>query len=59
MFAVAFVLMFIFERGRDRERERERERERMSRGGARREGDRESKAGSTPPVQSPTWDSNP
>ena len=35
------------------------ERERESRRGAKIEGDRESQAGSTLPVQSPTWGSNP
>ena len=40
------VYVFLRERERERERERKRERERMSRGGAEREGDTESKAGS-------------
>ena len=35
------------------------ERERMTRGGAEREGERESQAGSAPSVQSPMWGSNP
>ena len=41
------------------ERERERERAGMSRGGAEREGNRESQAGSKLSAQSPTWGSNP
>ena len=42
----------------ERKRERERERERTNKGGAEREGDRRSKAGSMPTAETPMWGSN-
>ena len=51
-----FFFKFIFEI--ERERERERGVTRTSRGGAEREGDRESQAGSSLTVWRPMWGSN-